>query len=108
LQAKQGKRIVGDVKVAVYGKVSQEQKFVPMTASRLTGGWVKLTPSSELAPGEYAVAEMLGKEGMNLYVWDFGVDPSAAANAGALKPDASEATPPAEQPKLQKRPPPPN
>ena len=108
LQAKQGKRIVGDVKVAVYGKVSQEQKFVPTTASRLTGGWVKLTPSSELAPGEYAVAEMLGKEGMNLYVWDFGVNPSAAANSGALKPDASEATAPAEQPKLQKRPPQPN
>jgi hypothetical protein len=108
LQAKQGKRIVGDVKVAVYGKVSQEQKFVPTTASRLTGGWVKLTPSSELAPGEYAVAEMLGKEGMNLYIWDFGVNPSAAANAGALNPDASEATPAAEQPKLQKRPPQPN
>jgi hypothetical protein len=108
LQGKQGKRIVGDVKVAVYGKVSQEEKFVPTTASRLTGGWVKLTPTSELAPGEYAVVEVLGKEGMNLDVWDFGMNPSAPANAAALKPDAPEATAPTEPPKLQKRPPQPN
>jgi hypothetical protein len=108
LQAKQSKRIVGDVKVAVYGKVSQEEKFVPTSATQLTGGWVKLTPGNELAPGEYAVVEMLGKEGMNLYVWDFGVNSSAPANAAALKPDASETTPPTEQPKLQKRPPLPN
>jgi hypothetical protein len=99
---------VGDVKVAVYGKVSQEEKFVPTTATQLTGGWVKLTPANELAPGEYAVVEMLGKEGMNLYVWDFGVNSSAPANAATLKPDASETTPPTEQPKLQKRPPLPN
>jgi hypothetical protein len=104
LQANKGKRIVGDVKVAVYGKVSQEEKFVPTTAARLTGGWVKLTPASDLATGEYAVVEMLGKEGMNLYVWDFGVDPSAPANASVWKPDASAANPVPEQPKLEKRP----
>jgi hypothetical protein len=45
---------------------------------------------------------------MNLYVWDFGVNSSAPGNAAALKPDASETTPPTEQPKLQKRPPLPN
>src|SRR5205809_1698592 len=89
LDSKQGKRIVGDIKIAVYGKVSQNQKLIPSTAEKLTGGWVKVTPTTTLAPGEYAVAEMLGKEGMNLFVWDFGVNPSAPANATSWKPEPS-------------------
>jgi hypothetical protein len=105
LQAKGDKRIVGDIKVAIYGKVSQEQKFVSTTAVQLTGGWVKVTPSADLAPGEYALVELLGKDGVNLYVWDFGVNPAAGANAMAWKPDASAANPPPDEPKdLQKRP----
>ena len=30
------KRIVGDIKIAIYGKVTQEQKLVPTTATKLT------------------------------------------------------------------------
>jgi hypothetical protein len=104
LQSSKDKRIVGDLKIAIYGKVSQEQKLVPTTASKLTGGWLKLTPVSDLEPGEYAVVELLGKDGMNLYVWDFGVNPSAGANTTAWKPDASAANPVPDTPKeLQKR-----
>ncbi len=89
---KNGKRIVGDVKRAVTGKVSQEQQFVKTTISRVGGGWLKVTPTESLTPGEYALVEMEGKEGMNLYVWDFGVDPNAPANANPWKPEASSAT----------------
>jgi hypothetical protein len=97
LDCKQDKRIIGDIKVAVYGKVSQQQKLVPTSAQKLTGGWVMVTPKSDLAAGEYAVVEMLGKEGMNTYVWDFGVNPSAPANSAALKPDVTPLN--SEQPK---------
>jgi len=89
---KNGKRILGDVKRAVTGKVSQEQQFAKTTISRVSGGWLKVTPTEGLAPGEYALVEMEGKEGMNLYVWDFAVDPNAPANDNPWKPEASSAT----------------
>ena len=102
-QIKGDKRIVGDVKIAVYGKVSQEQKFVVTKSEQLTGGWVKITPSQPLEPGEYALAEMLGKDGMNLYVWDFAVSPSGPANGLAQKPDPSAMRSPDQPKQLEKR-----
>ncbi|MBV8052407.1 MAG: hypothetical protein JOZ80_14540, partial [Acidobacteriaceae bacterium] len=88
-KTKNGKRIVGNIKISMIGKVSQEQSLVPTTSQQLTGGWVKITPNAALEPGEYAVVELLGKEGMNTFVWDFGVNPSAGANSAALKPESS-------------------
>ena len=94
-KVKGGKRIVGDVKRAVTGKVSQDQNYVKTTIDRVSGGWLKLTPTEDLAPGEYVVIETQGSEGMNLYVWDFGVNPNSPANANPWKPE----TKPAEQQK---------
>jgi hypothetical protein len=103
-EIKNGKRIAGALKIAPYGKVKADERFVAATVQELGGGWVKLSPKEPLASGEYAVAEMLGKEGINLYVWDFGVNPSAPANAFAWKPDAKEAPKKPDQPEeLKKR-----
>jgi hypothetical protein len=88
VQTKGSKRVAGAVKITVTGKVSTDERFVPATISAMTGGWVKITPVDPLANGEYAVAEMIGKDTMNLYVWDFGVNPAAPANAFAWKPEA--------------------
>ena len=98
-EVKNGKRIVGDVKRQVTGKISQEQHVVKTTVTRVSGGWLKLTPAEPLASGEYALVEMIGqegmqgKEGMNLYVWDFGVNPKAPANANPWKPSAPDSKP---------------
>jgi hypothetical protein len=102
LEAKGDKRVVGEIKVAVYGKISQDAKFVPTTMQAMKGGWVKVTPTDTLPGGEYAVVEMLGKEGMNLYVWDFGVNPNAAANSIAFKQDPSGVQAKPESIELQK------
>ena len=97
-EVKNGKRIVGDVKRQVTGKISQEQHLVKTTTTRVSGGWLKITPTESLAPGEYVLVEMMaqeatGKEGLNLYVWDFGVNPKAPANANPWKPSAPEPKP---------------
>lgn len=96
---KNGKRIVGDVKRQVTGKVSQEQHTVKTTITRVSGGWLKLTPTENLPPGEYALIEMtsddprLGQQSINLYVWDFGVNPKAPANPNPWKPSAPQQKP---------------
>jgi hypothetical protein len=89
-QVKKDKRIVGVIKISPLGKASQQQNLVPTTSVQLTGNWVKITPDSPLEPGEYAVVELLGRQGMNTFVWDFGINPSAPANAGAVTPEPSQ------------------
>jgi hypothetical protein len=94
VQVKSGKRIVGDFKRTATGKVTQQQSAVKTTIDKVSGGWLKLTPTEPLTPGEYAVIETKGKDGMNLYLWDFAVNPNAPANANPWKPEAKPDAPP--------------
>jgi hypothetical protein len=106
MQMKPDKRIVGNVKIAVYGKVSQQQNLIATHAEQIPGSnWVRITPDEKLQPGEYAIVELLGNEGMNLYVWDFGVNLSAPANASAWKPEPAAQAKPDKPSDLQQRPP---
>lgn len=105
VENKKDVRIVGKLNVAMYGKVSQKESWIPVTTAPL-GDWVKLTPSEPLQPGEYAVVELLEKKQINLFVWDFGVNPSAAQNPSAWtprQPDKSD-TGTNQSPVLEKRP----
>ncbi len=90
---KNGARVVGNLKVSVKGKMSEQTTAVPAKVEKLgTGEWLIITPLGDLAPGEYAVVEILGPDEMNLYVWDFGVDPAAPANPNTWQPAAKAAT----------------
>src|SRR5579859_120760 len=105
VEQKKGVRIVGKLNVAMYGKVSQKEAWIPVTTSPL-GDWVKLTPSAPLPPGEYAVVELLDKKQINLFVWDFGVNPAAPQNPSAWIPKQPEKsnTGTNQSPVLEKRP----
>jgi hypothetical protein len=79
-------RLLGNLKVSMIGNVTQEGTYMKVQAEKLSGDWVKLKPVTPLAPGEYAVVEMLTPKEMNLYVWDFGVNPNAGENSRSWKP----------------------
>ena len=106
LEKKKNSRVLGNVSIAIYGKVSQKEKWVKTVSQRAGGDWVKISPAAPLTPGEYAVVELLDKGQVNLFVWDFGVDPAAPANPNAWKATKSEVGPDgkAKSPELEKRP----
>lgn len=84
-QAGKDSRVVGNLKIAITGKVSQQESFLPARVEQMPDDWIKLTPLEDLPAGEYAVIEMLSAKEMNMYVWDFGVNPAAPENPGVLR-----------------------
>ncbi|HWZ44876.1 MAG TPA: hypothetical protein VNW97_15480 [Candidatus Saccharimonadales bacterium] len=104
MERRKDARVVGNLNIAVYGKVTQKANWIKTTSTKV-GDWVKVAPAEPLAPGEYAVVEMLDEKQMNIYVWDFGVDPKAPANLSTWTPRQPAGDKKSEQePTLQKRP----
>ncbi len=104
LEKKNGMRVIGNLNVSVVsGKISQKENLLK-TTSTVVGDWIKITPAEALSPGEYAVVELLEKGQINLYVWDFGVDPSAPPNPNAWTARPSEPAAKGEGPVLERRP----
>ena len=98
-EKKKGNRIAATISVAIYGKVKQQAQYVEAKVEPLSDYWVKVTPVKPLETGEYALVELDEKGAMNLYVWDFGVNPLAAPN-----PAAEQANPERPEPVLKEKP----
>jgi hypothetical protein len=80
LEPEPNARVLLRVKVTMLGKQRQSRQFVSTRSESFSGGWVKVIPASDLEPGEYALVEMLGRDELNSYAWDFGVNPNAPPN----------------------------
>jgi hypothetical protein len=85
-EIKNENRIVGNINVAVYGKVKQSIQAVEVKVEALSEHWAKITPAAALEPGEYVLMEFDEKGAMNQFVWDFGVDPAAPQNTNVVLP----------------------
>lgn len=80
------KREVNVISTNIAGEKRNDYKGIPVQRWTMARGVFRLTVGESLAAGEYALAEFLPGEGINLYVWDFGVDvPGATKPAPTAK-----------------------
>ena len=87
LGEKRDLRVLETIKTSVMDESSYSQSVIH-TVGQLTPGdvWIKIQPKEDLAPGEYAIEEMLAEDSsVNPYVWDFRINPAAPANPAALQ-----------------------
>lgn len=84
-EKKKNDRVVVAFNIAVYGKVTQKAQYVETLVEPVSEYWVKIAPAHPLPPGEYALVEWDARGSVNQFVWDFGVDPLAPANAAVRR-----------------------
>jgi hypothetical protein len=78
-QIKNGHRVLDNVNIQMTGEQSHHATDLDFQTWTPARGVFRYTVSQRLEPGEYAFVEMTN-EGINSYVWDFGIDaPSAKA-----------------------------
>ncbi len=70
---KGNKRVVDSIRSLFGEKIDENRSTILMQRWQVSENVFRFTLGEALQPGEYVLAEIL-PDGMNLYVWDFGVD----------------------------------
>lgn len=67
----------------LFGEHRFKKTEVPVQRWMVAPGLYRFTLGTPLAPGEYVLAQAVEDNGLNLYVWDFGVDADSSAASGS-------------------------
>jgi len=76
VKVKGNKRLLESIRTLFGEEIAQERQEISIQRWDVAPDVFRFTLSQPLAPGEYALAELL-PDGMNLFVWDFAVDAPA-------------------------------
>ncbi len=79
---KGNKRQLESIKAIFGEQVEESRKTMSLERWEIAPTVYRFTLGEPLPPGEYVLAEIL-PDGMNLFVWDFGVDPASAGKSAA-------------------------
>lgn len=79
------KRLLESIKNLFGEQLETKRATISIERWEVAPSVFRFTLSEPLAPGEYALAEIL-PDGLNLFVWDFGVDATAGTKTAVAKP----------------------